>query len=276
MEINTDASMSFAYKNEAFGHHYLKGYRKKFLSLAQGLSTSYWSQRLGFVLRKLVLLNTLKVIDGEAFGIKARFYPLDNLADRLFLFLPKIFETDEFIFLKKHLTPESVFIDIGANSGFYSLVAAQVINSQGKIIAFEPNPVMIARLRMNISLNGKDGIIEVMPFGLADRITEFDLALDPTNLGGSTIMKTKREHIVKIKCMPLLDALKGKVDRIDFLKIDIEGADILVMNAFFKSAPASLYPKFIIIETDEGLDLESLGYKAIAKTKAHNTIYKLN
>ena len=271
-----DTSISFASKNEDFGHYSLKGYRKKFLAISQKLSTSYLNQRLGFTLRKLVLLKTLKVIDGESFGVRARLYPLDNLADRLFLFLPKIFETDEFIFLNKNLKSDSVFIDIGANSGFYSLMAAKTITSSGTIIAFEPNPVMIARLKMNISLNDRNEIIQVMPYGLADVATDFDLALDPTNLGGSTIIKTNRPHIVKIKCIPLLDALKDKVTRIDFLKIDIEGADVLVMNAFFKSAPTSLYPKYIIIETDEGLDLSVFGYSAIAHTIAHNTIYKLN
>ncbi len=270
-----ETSISFASKDEIFGYYSLKGYRKKFLAIAQGLSTSYLSQRLGFTLRKLVLLNRLKVIDGESLGIKARFYPLDNLADRLFLFLPKIFETDEFNFLKRNLKPSSIFIDIGANSGFYSLVAARSIGREGKIIAFEPNPVMIARFKLNISINDNNDIIQVMPFGLADRATDFDLALDPNNLGGSTIVKTNRQHIVKIKCVPLLDAIKDKVSRIDFLKIDIEGADVLVMNAFFKTAPPSLYPKYIIIETDEGLDLEAFGYVAIANTRAHNTIYQL-
>ena len=263
-------------KDPIFGSYSLTGYRKKFLAITQALSTSYLSQRLGFTLRKLVLLNSLKVIDGETFGIKARFYPLDNLADRLFLFMPKIFETDEFIFLKKNLKSDSVFIDIGANSGFYSLIAARTITRKGKIIAFEPNPVMIERFKLNISINNNNDIIQVMPFGLADRATDFDLALDLKNLGGSTIIKTDRQHIIKIKCVPLLDALKDKVSHIDFLKIDIEGADVLVMNAFFKSAPVSLYPKYIIIETDEGLDLKSFGYEEIAHTKAHNSIYQLN
>jgi FkbM family methyltransferase len=267
-------SGTFGFKTENFGHYSLTGYRKRLLAITQSLSTRYLSQRLGFFLRKLVLLNTLKVIDGETFGIRARFYPLDNLADRLFLFLPNLFETDEFVFLKKNLKPDSIFIDIGANSGFYSLIASKIINEKGKIIAFEPNPVMINRLRMNIALNAKDEIIQVMPIGLADREMEFDLALDPTNLGGSTIIKTNREHLVRIKCVPLYDALRDNVQRIDFLKIDIEGADVLVMNEFFKSAPRSLYPKIVIIETDDGLDMETLGYKAIGNTKAHNTIYQ--
>lgn len=271
-----ETPMAYELKDKPFGYYSLKGYRKQFLTIAQGLSTSYMSQRLGFTLRKLVLLNTLKVIDGETFGIKARFYPLDNLADRLFLFLPKIFETEEFIFLKKHLAPDSIFIDVGANSGFYSLIASQIITDQGKIIAFEPNPIMIDRFRLNISLNQKEDIIEVMPIGLADRETEFELAMDFKNLGGSTIIATNRKHKIKIKCIPLLHALQPKVSRIDFLKIDIEGADVMVMKAFFDSAPKSLFPRFIIIETDDGLDMESLGYRAIAHTPAHNTIFQLS
>lgn len=266
--------MAFDSKTEPFGHYSLKGYRKLFLDFAQGLSASYLSQRLCFAIRKMVLLNILRVIDAEALGIKARFYPLDNLSDRQFLFLPKTFEAKEFEFLKVKLKPDSIFIDVGANSGFYSLMASQVIDDRGKIIAFEPNPVMIARFQMNAQLNGKDMIIEIIPVGLADKETEFDLALDPTNLGGSTIAKTDRIHKVKIKCIPLFDALVNIVNRIDILKIDIEGADALVMNAFFKSAPVSLYPKFVIVETDESLDMKSLGYKAIVKLRS-NTIYQL-
>jgi FkbM family methyltransferase len=216
------------------------------------------------------------VIDGETFGIRARFYPLDNLADRLFLFMPKIFETEEFIFLKENLRPDSIFIDIGANSGFYSLVAAKIINTTGKIIAFEPNPVMINRFRMNIHLNNSSDIIELVPLGLADRETEFDLALDLKNLGGSTIGPTNRTEKVRIKCVPLFQALKDKVSHIDFLKIDIEGADIMVMKEFFNTAPHTLFPKYVIIESDEGLDMKSYGYEPLAHTKAHNTIYSLS
>lgn len=267
--------MILNFREEPFGYYALRGYRKYLLDITQNLSTRYLSQRLGFALRKLVLQNKLQVIDGETFGIKARFYPLDNLADRLFLFMPKIFETEEFIFLKKNLQPDSVFIDIGANSGFYSLVAATVIDNTGKIIAFEPNPIMINRFKMNIGINGRSEVIELVPIGLADRETEFDLALDLKNLGGSTISPTNRTEKIKIKCIPLLNALQDKVDHIDFLKIDIEGADIMVMKEFFNTAPPTLFPKYVIIESDEGLDMKSYGYEALAHTKAHNTIYAI-
>ena len=265
--------MIFESNKEPFGSHALTGYKRVLTNIAQGLSNSYMSQRFAYVLRKLVLQNQLRVIDGETLGIRARFYPLDNLGDRLSLFFPKVFEAEEFAFLSETLTFDSVFIDIGANSGFYSLIAAKIIDERGKIIAVEPNPVMIERLRMNIDLNGKRSIIEVIPLGLADREMEFELALDPTNLGGSTIAPTSHKHKVKIKCIPLLEALRGKVDRIDVLKIDIESADALVMNAFFKSAPKALYPRFVIIETNEGLDMKSFGYKEIAKPRDSNTIY---
>jgi FkbM family methyltransferase len=266
--------MSFESKTEKFGKYELSGIKNRMLRISQAISVNYLGRRIAFALRKLVLQNRIKIVDGEALGIKARFYPLDNMADRIFLFLPNTYDPKEFEFLTQFLQPHSVFLDIGANSGFYSLHAAKFIGSEGKILAFEPNPVMINRLQYNIHLNQADNKIEVIPIGLADRETEFELSLNPQNLGGSTIMRQDHEETVRIKCQPLLQAISTKIDHIDVLKIDIESADALVMNAFLESAPVSLFPTYIIIESNEGIDFEGFGYQIIQSLRG-NAIYAL-
>ena len=52
------------------------------------------------------------------------------------------------------LLPGSVFVDVGASCGLYTLHAARRIGSQGRVLAFEPKPTMVERLRFNIAANG--------------------------------------------------------------------------------------------------------------------------
>ncbi|MEQ8424557.1 MAG: FkbM family methyltransferase [Cyclobacteriaceae bacterium] len=265
--------MDFLVSREPHGFYEFSGYRKWLYDFAQGLRKNKFNFKLALVLRKLVLQNKVQVVDAAPLGIKIRFYPLDNLNDRLILFMPKFFDEQELGIMESSLKEDSVFIDIGANAGYYSLLAAKKIES-GKIISFEPNPVMADRMKMNMVFNNAGSNIELFEFGLADREGEFDLHLDPTNLGASSMVLPERGiKAIKIKCYPLHWVLKTRVDRIDILKIDIEGADAMVMRSFFAEAPKEMHPRIIFIETDEGLDLENIGYKKIGKGK--NAIYKL-
>lgn len=260
---------------KAYGTYKLTGFRKRFYNLCQKLDKNNLSFRFGLVLRKLVLQNRLQIVDADPLGIKGRFYPLDNLGDRYVLFLPNFFERPEFDLLRKTLKPNDTFVDIGANTGFYSLIAAKNIGD-GRVVAFEPNPNMYDRFTTNIGFNNLDKKITALPIGIADKDSEFDLSLNPTNLGGASIVNKERGDTVTVKCRPLLNVLNEQdVSSIDALKIDIEGAEHLALNPFFENAPKSLYPKLIIIETYDKIPLEDLGYELVNTTKSGNGIFKL-
>ena len=260
---------------EPFGTYKLKGYKKSFYNLAQKLDKTYLSFRFGLVLRKLVIQNKLQIVDADPLGIKGRFYPLDNLGDRYVLFLPNFFERPEFDLIRKTLKPNNTFVDIGANTGFYSLMAAKTMG-EGKIISFEPNPNMYKRFTTNIAFNNYTDKITALPFGVADKDSEFGLSLNPTNLGGASIVNKEAGETITVKCRPLLDVLNEQnITSIDALKIDIEGAEHLALNPFFKNAPISLYPKLIIIETYDKIPLLDLGYKLMYTTKSGNGIFQL-
>jgi FkbM family methyltransferase len=261
-------------RNEPYGHYKLKGYRKVLYDLAQGLPANFIGKKLGLVLRKMVLQNRLRIVDADPIGFKLRFYPLDNLGDRYMLFLPQFYEKAEFALIEEILQADSVFVDIGANAGVYSLVAAKKISNVGKIIAIEPNPLMVERFKTNLRFNGKESLVDIIEYGVADKTGEFELALDAKNMGGSSIINDYGGDKIKIKCYPLLELLESRTDKIDILKIDVEGADALVMNAFLKSAPKHLFPRFIMIETPENLNIESFGYRIHIKLE-QNTIYEL-
>jgi FkbM family methyltransferase len=272
--LSVSYCMKCELRNEPYGHYKLKSYRKVLYNLAQRLPANFICKKLGLVLRKLVLQNKLRVIDADPLGFKLRFYPLDNLGDRFMLFLPQFYEKEEFELIAEILKEDSVFVDIGANAGVYSLVAAKQINSRGKIIAIEPNPLMVERFKTNLRFNNSEDLVEILQNGVADKAGEFHLAIDAKNMGGSSIINDYGGEKIKIQCYPLLELLERRIDKIDILKIDVEGADALVMNVFLKTAPKNLFPRYIMIETPDNLDVESFGYQ-IRKKLEQNTIYEL-
>jgi len=243
-----------------------------------GSNWNWFCFKTALGLRKLVTFKRNHIIDAEVMGMKLRLYPHENLADRFILFTPKLYDTDEFEFLSKTLKPDSVFVDIGANAGFYSLWAAKNINSGGKIIAIEPNPKTFKILTENILLNDKQDCIETLQLGVADKDGEFILKITPRNLGGATIIEdVDSNESVKIKCSPLSSILAQQgVDKVDVIKIDTEGADEMILGSFFAQADSSLYPDSIIVETGCSDILANAGYSLSKKTKAENCIYQRN
>ena len=260
-----------------YGTHVLKGFKKKLFNLAQKLPKNIIAFKVALILRKIVLMNKLKVIDETQFDLKLRLYPLDNLGDRFLLFMPLYFEYDEFLMMSEYLKPSSTFIDIGGNMGIYSLTAAKYINESGRILSFEPNPKMIQRFKFNKEINGFDKTIKIQEVGVADKESEFSLSLNRNNLGGASIVQDHGKNNLTIKCRPLLDVLNEEnIKQIDLLKIDIEKAEPLALNPFLATAPPELFPKLLIIESDEGINLKKFGYEPIGnRTRAGNMIYKL-
>ena len=56
--------------------------------------------------------------------------------------------------LPKFIKPGMTVFDVGANIGFFALAAANLVGENGKVVAFEPNPSVVARLKENVALNG--------------------------------------------------------------------------------------------------------------------------
>ena len=63
--------------------------------------------------------------------------------------------------LQKYLRPGMIFYDVGANIGFFSLLAARLVGEQGSVVAFEADPEIAARLRENVNRNEKPAAISV-------------------------------------------------------------------------------------------------------------------
>jgi FkbM family methyltransferase len=141
------------------------------------------------------------------------------------------------------MNKQNIFWDVGANIGFYSIIASKEMNYINKIFAFEPEPKTFNILRKNIELN-KVNNINALPVALGDISGEKLLyPSDSPNFGAHSFVqrtdfKTKKKGVrIKINTADkIIDELK--IETPEVIKIDVEGAEILVlrgMKNIFKS-----------------------------------------
>jgi FkbM family methyltransferase len=133
-------------------------------------------------------------------------------------------------FLDDFLRPGMTFIDVGANVGYFALHAARVVGPSGKVIAFEPSSENCRLLLLSLRANEMDHV-EVHPFALSDR---FGLSVFTTHLGSNgSFAPSSTAALSSASCTIVptmrLDDLPG-VGRVDFLKLDTEGAEGLVLG----------------------------------------------
>lgn len=264
-----------------FGTYALSGWRLIFLHIAQAMPANWFGRRGALVMRKLVLRGGPDIVDAEIEGLRFRLYMRDNVSERKYLFLPQFVDAEERAHLRRTLKEGNVFADIGANAGIYTLWGAQAVGASGRVISVEPNPVVGERLRFNIALNGFEGWVSVVEAGVSDAAGHFDLVLDDSNLGGSSIALQRSDKSIRVRCAPL-DIILFEQGQLfaHAIKIDIEGAEDRVLIPFLTSMPEHFLPKLIIVENsvkDWQQDLPDAlvkaGYWCVKKTRM-NLIYR--
>jgi len=124
-------------------------------------------------------INGDKPVDLIYQNLKLRLQPRQNTIESKIMFSAKQREGAELALIKRHLADGGVFVDIGSNIGYYALNVA--LMSAGKIIAIEPNPPVLARLRDNIALNDLQSKITVHDVAIgaarASRISPFQIMI---------------------------------------------------------------------------------------------------
>ena len=118
------------------------------------MPANWLGRRLALAFRHGVKRACAGPLDVEALGVRLRLHPEDNFCENRLLFMPQFYDPQEFAFLARVLTPTSGFVDIGANVGIYTLIAAKRFAPRGRILAVEPDPVTFGRLATNLALNG--------------------------------------------------------------------------------------------------------------------------
>ena len=206
---------------------------------------------------------------------------LDNTTEAKALF--GYYNIDELNFLNAGLPDTgAVFVDMGANSGFFTQNFLARTKGTGHALAIEPNPKMCARIRANYEIlqaQSKTGVsklsFEQCAVGDVSAVMELDLS---TGYGGAHVTDEKSAHSITVQVEPFETLLRrNSIEKIDVMKVDVEGFEDRALIPFFKNAPQSLFPKHIIIEhtsQDQWVGdlfgvMKDAGYRTVKTTRGN-------
>jgi FkbM family methyltransferase len=170
-------------------------------------------------------------------------------------------------FLADQIKPGDVACDVGSNLGYYSILMSELVGSAGHVHCFEPNPKICSLLRGSLALNGFARRTTVHQVAVSDEarpdVSFFIPHGEPKNgtmvpagfshaSGETIVVRSQRFDSIKF-------------DRLDFVKIDVEGAELGVLRAL-QSLKERFHPK-IVSEVNFG---RKYGYQDILALLGHD------
>jgi FkbM family methyltransferase len=236
------------------------------------------------MLSRLVNLLRPGPLDVQYQGAAFRFYHQTSATERGALLNPD-YNIEELDFLRAHTPVGGVFVDVGANAGTYALPLARHVGPGGRVIAVEPHPVMVARFAFNQAASGNGNVV-LVPAAAGDTDGNLMIETDHENYGASHVYPdaSARSDAIRVPAMRLLSILRSQnVEKIDSLKIDVEGYEDRVLIGFFRDAPAVLWPGAIAIEhlsrddwADDCLaDMLARGYAEAGRTRSNTLLLRV-
>jgi FkbM family methyltransferase len=206
-------------------------------------------RRAGTPFRPLVVCGTSVLLDATEFTT------LD------LYFGGRVYEAATTEYVSRHLVPGAVFVDVGANHGYFTMLAAARLGAGGRVVAFEPNPAVFAQLVRHVRMNGFESRVTLVPAALSDAPAEaapLFVSQMPRNSGLSSLtpwaaaidtgaLATAHTIPVRVDTFDNWFAA-SRLDRIDLVKIDVEGAEARVVSGM-RTALASGAVEALICET---------------------------
>jgi FkbM family methyltransferase len=157
-------------------------------------------------------------------------------------------------FILRHVKAGDMCVDIGANIGYFSLLLAQCVGPNGKVIAVEASPSNVRRLRSNLELNEATDNVEVVAAACAAEGGEITFYEHPHVDGWSRLNPPAkddpdRRHMgstwipVTVAAETLISIVGGNAEQVSFMKVDVEGAESALTPEIANSFP---HPNLIV------------------------------
>jgi FkbM family methyltransferase len=215
-----------------FGRWGIRAGRKIVRTLqAVRLQRKLWMRQFGLPLRNLILFN--RPVTVSIAGIPVRLMPRGQVA--AFFWTGHRFERHEVAFILSVLEPSTIFFDVGANVGLFTISAAKKIGGKG-VFAFEPCSSTCGLLKQNLLLN-RVADVNVSQLALGESVGEGVLQVNArgkdglNTLGSATHPESKvvGQEGVRITSVDIF-MKDHKVPRVDVMKVDIEGAELMMFR----------------------------------------------
>ncbi|HWD78266.1 MAG TPA: FkbM family methyltransferase [Kribbella sp.] len=187
-------------------------------------------------------------------------------------------------FLRRELRRGDVVLDVGANIGLHALTAAKRLRELGggRVIAFEPAADSVAKLRAGAARNGVQ--LEVVPMALGERqehaALRADSRYDEADAGVRSLYGDGRT-VQEVSVVRLDDwAREHRLDRLDLVKIDIEGAELEALAGAARTVKR-LQPRAVLVEDKRPETrarlyavLNELGYLPTGEVLDNNALFR--
>lgn len=150
--------------------------------------------------------------------------------DSLWLSFSENYERAETKLVRSEVNKGDIVLDIGANIGFYTLIFAELVGEEGKVFAFEPDPDNFDLLRKNVRVNSYKNVVLVQK-AASNKTGKLKLYLSEDNKGDHRIYDPHDgRRFIEIESVQLDDYFRNYDSKIDFVKMDIQGAEGLVLQ----------------------------------------------
>ena len=151
-----------------------------------------------------------------------------------------VYEKAETRFFQSACRDGMTFLDVGANLGYYTALAARAVGPNGRVLAVEPDPDSFGYLEQTIAANAV-GNVKAFPVAASDAHAMLPLYISTDNRGDNRLYASDEERPqVAVKARPL-DALlrENKIDTVDLIKIDVQGYEPKVIAGLRETITAS-------------------------------------
>ncbi len=165
------------------------------------------------------------------------------------IFKDKYWEPFETKILVSSLKNGHSFLDIGANIGYFTILAAKIIGEQGFVYSFEPEPINFRLMLKSLSYNKLSNRVKAMRIALSNRDSEGKLYLSTDNFGDHQLHPDDGDRnsisvTLRHGAGLLLDDLRG----INFIKIDTQGSEYEVLDGLMPTLLGLPAPPRMLIE----------------------------
>ena len=194
-------------------------------------------------------------------GIRMNLRLHEFIQNRLFFF--GVWEPNITALFDSLLQPGDVAIDVGANIGYYTLLAAQKVGADGHVYAVEPNPAVRSLLKRHLEMNGLDNVT-IIAAAAWDATTTGTLHVHGYDCGASSLRNFDgSEAAAQVQLVRLDDVVRQEHrERIGLIKIDIEGAEAHALRGL--SAILAGNPRVRVIAEVNPMMLAAMGASAEA------------